>query len=114
MDEQTDSGLDLILLAIPKGRSRALVKAIEAAIRGGAPLMVLSDRQRRIAELMAQGLPNKAIARTLGIAPSTVKNQLTGVFELLRVSNRTQAAMALRALYAAPANMRFRPAFFAA
>jgi len=34
-----------------------------------------------ILELLAQGLPNKEIARTLGIASSTVKNQLTVVFE---------------------------------
>ena len=58
----------------------------------------MSQQQWRILELLAQGLPNKEIARQLGIASSTVKNQLTAVFEKLGVANRTQAAMAARAL----------------
>src|SRR5262249_44068790 len=60
----------------------------------------MSHQQWRILELLAQGLPNKEIARRLGIASSTVKNQLTVVFERLGVSNRTQAAIAARALVA--------------
>lgn len=58
----------------------------------------LSPQQWKILELLAQGLPNKEIARRLGIASSTVKNQLTVVFDQLGVSNRTQAAIAARAL----------------
>ena len=59
---------------------------------------MLSEQQWRILALLAQGLPNKAIARQLGIAASTVKNQLTVVFEKLGVSNRTRAAIAARTL----------------
>jgi len=71
----------------------------EAAIRLDAPPRHgMSQQQWRILELLAQGLPNKEIARRLGIASSTVKNQLTVVFERLGVSNRTQAAIAARAL----------------
>jgi DNA-binding NarL/FixJ family response regulator len=58
----------------------------------------MSDQQWRILELLAQGMPNKMIARQLGLAPSTVKNQLTSVFGALGVTNRTQAAMAARAI----------------
>jgi two-component system nitrate/nitrite response regulator NarL len=58
----------------------------------------MTEQQWRILELLAQGLPNKAIAKDLGIAASTVKNQLTVVFDKLGVSNRTQAAIAARAL----------------
>lgn len=65
-------------------------------VRAAPPAM--SEQQWKILELLAQGLPNKAIARQLGIAPSTVKNQLTVVFDKLGVSNRTQAAIAARAL----------------
>ena len=60
--------------------------------------IAMSPQQWRILELLAQGLPNKEIARKLGIASSTVKNQLTGVFERLGVANRTQAAVAARAI----------------
>jgi DNA-binding NarL/FixJ family response regulator len=64
----------------------------------GAMGVAMSAQQWTILELLAEGLPNKAIARELGIAASTVKNQLTVVFGKLGVSNRTQAAIAARAL----------------
>ncbi len=105
---------------VPKTHSAKLLqKAIELIIEGGVYVppdlahqlarpepspsgssqsAAMSPQQRRILELLAQGLPNKEIARKLGIASSTVKNQLTVVFERLGVSNRTQAAMAARAL----------------
>lgn len=57
----------------------------------------MSAQQLKILELLAQGLPNKSIANELGIAASTVKNQLTVVFDKLGVTNRTQAAIAARA-----------------
>lgn len=69
----------------------------EAAQSAGQPVS-MSPQQWRILELLADGLPNKEIARKLGIASSTVKNQLTAIFERLGVSNRTQAAVAARAL----------------
>jgi DNA-binding NarL/FixJ family response regulator len=106
---------------VPKTHSAQLVrKAIELVMGGGvyvppdlvrqlalgavgdtatAPsAAVMSPQQWRIAKLLAQGLPNKEIGRKLGLAPSTVKNQLTAVFGRLGVSNRTQAAMAAGAL----------------
>jgi DNA-binding NarL/FixJ family response regulator len=105
---------------VPKTHSpKLLQKAIELVMEGGIYLppelarqlaspqagpaaspqtAAMSAQQWRILELLAQGLPNKAIARELGIAASTVKNQLTVVFDKLGVSNRTQAAIAARAL----------------
>jgi DNA-binding NarL/FixJ family response regulator len=49
------------------------------------------------------------MARKLGIASSTVKNQLTAIFERLGVSNRTQAAIAARALVDASRGKPQRP-----
>src|SRR2546430_12637857 len=54
-----------------------------------APAPAMSEQQWKILELLAQGLPNKAIAKDLGIAPSTVKNQLTVVFDKLRSEEHT-------------------------
>ena len=68
-------------------------------VAAAAPVAI-SEQQWKILELVAQGMPNKLIARKLGLAPSTVKNQLTMVFGALGVSNRTQAAIAARALLA--------------
>ena len=43
--------------------------------------------------LVAQGLPNKSIARRLGITEKTVKAHLTSVFATLGVADRTSAAL---------------------
>jgi DNA-binding NarL/FixJ family response regulator len=77
---------------VPRELARDIALHDKPAVSG------MSDQQWRILELLAQGLPNKEIARKLGIASSTVKNQLTVVFGKLGVTNRTQAAMAARAL----------------
>jgi DNA-binding NarL/FixJ family response regulator len=67
----------------------------------------MSPQQRRILEFLVQGSSNKEIAKKLGIASSTVKNQLTAIFEKLGVSNRTQAAVAVRALVNTGAEARW-------
>ena len=43
--------------------------------------------------LVSTGLPNKQIARRLGIAERTVKAHLTNVFQRIGVTDRTQAAL---------------------
>lgn len=57
------------------------------------PLPALSRRQLMIFERLAEGKPNKIIARELGIAEGTVKAQLRTVFRKLGVANRVQAAL---------------------
>jgi DNA-binding NarL/FixJ family response regulator len=52
----------------------------------------LTPRQVEVYLDAARGLPNKLIARRLGIAESTVKTHLTAVFAALGVRNRTEAA----------------------
>ena len=49
-------------------------------------------------ELLARGLTNPEIARVLGVARATVKAHVSAIIEALDVSNRTEAAMALREL----------------
>jgi DNA-binding NarL/FixJ family response regulator len=86
---------------VPPQLARQLARGEPAAkpMRAAAPApLAMSEQQRKILDLLVQGMPNKIIARKLGLAPSTVKNQLTTVFGALGVSNRTQAAMAARAL----------------
>ena len=43
--------------------------------------------------LLAEGLPNKLIARRLEISEKTVKSHLTRVFREIGVTDRTQAAL---------------------
>ncbi|MFL9872124.1 LuxR C-terminal-related transcriptional regulator [Paraburkholderia megapolitana] len=51
----------------------------------------LSARERGIVELIAQGQSNKEIARTLGIAPETVKTHVKNIFVKLDVDKRAHA-----------------------
>jgi DNA-binding NarL/FixJ family response regulator len=43
--------------------------------------------------MVAEGLPNKLIARDLAISEKTVKAHLTSVYRQIGVSDRTQAAL---------------------
>ncbi|MDW8337689.1 MAG: response regulator transcription factor [Thermoleophilia bacterium] len=89
-----------------------LRRAIEAAARGESPLDpraarallgarrearavadALSEREREVLAMVAEGLPNKLIARRLGISEKTVKAHLTNVFRRIGVTDRTQAAL---------------------
>ena len=54
--------------------------------------MKLTRRQGEIAELAALGLPNKTIARQLGITEGTVKLHMQEVFARLGIHSRTVLA----------------------
>jgi DNA-binding NarL/FixJ family response regulator len=56
----------------------------------------LSDRQRDMLRLLHEGLPNKLIARRLGIAETTVKGHLHGLYDELRVRGRVEAVALTR------------------
>jgi DNA-binding NarL/FixJ family response regulator len=88
-----------------------LLSGIRAAARGEAPLAPkaakalladrtehrpvaqLTERERDVLALLASGLPNKQIARQLGISEKTVKGHVTSVFRRIGVDDRTQAAL---------------------
>jgi two-component system response regulator DegU len=52
----------------------------------------LTKRELEILDLVAKGLPNAEIGRTLWITEQTVKFHLSNVYRKLGVSNRTQAS----------------------
>lgn len=54
---------------------------------------LLTSRQIEVLELMARGLPNKSIARTLAVAEGTVKLHVAAIMRTLGVHNRTEAVM---------------------
>ena len=51
----------------------------------------LSARETEILTLIAEGLSNKEIARSLDIGPETVKSHLKSIFTKLGVERRAQA-----------------------
>jgi DNA-binding NarL/FixJ family response regulator len=56
----------------------------------------LTPRERQVLELVAIGMSNKHVALKLDLQEKTVKHHMTQIFTKLRVTNRTEAAMALR------------------
>jgi DNA-binding NarL/FixJ family response regulator len=57
----------------------------------------LTPRERQVLELIAEGFPNKLIARRLSIQEQTVKNHVHKILLKLGVHRRTEAAALLRA-----------------
>ena len=109
---------DAILEAITAGASGYLLKAAPEAeilagvrsVAGGGTVMApaiaaalargirqqqaaprLSDREREVLALVAQGLSNPEIGRRLHVTEATVKTHLLHAFEKLGVSDRTRA-----------------------
>jgi DNA-binding NarL/FixJ family response regulator len=79
---------DVVLIArgsesSPAGRQPASGEAIVSA--------VLSNREREILALLADGLVNKQIAARLGISTNTVKTHLELLFDKLGVTTRAEA-----------------------
>jgi DNA-binding NarL/FixJ family response regulator len=58
----------------------------------------LSEREREILRLMAQGFTNREIADRLSLAQGTVKNYVTTILQKLGARDRTQAALRAREL----------------
>jgi DNA-binding NarL/FixJ family response regulator len=88
-----------------------LIRGLQAAARGESPLAPkaaqalvaarakqqgdpeLTPREQEVLALLADGLPNKLIARRLDISEKTVKAHLTNIFQRIGVTDRTQAAL---------------------
>jgi len=56
----------------------------------------LTDREREVLGLIAQGLTNSAIAERLVLSPKTVRNYITEIFSKLQVADRAQAIIRAR------------------
>jgi len=114
---------------IPKSdQSAVILQAVRLVLAGGtyAPLRLLTQaagstaatsrgaavtptvtgltgRQREVLAQLARGLPNKLIARELGLSESTVKVHLLAIYRVLSVRNRTEAVVAAQAFVAVEA-----------
>jgi RNA polymerase sigma factor (sigma-70 family) len=56
-------------------------------------LAQLTDREREILRLLAEGKDNAEIGEQLYISPNTVKNHVSAILAKLHVHNRIQAAV---------------------
>lgn len=56
----------------------------------------LTDRERQVLQLVAQGHANQVIASRLGISAKTVRNHVSNIFNKLQVTDRAQAIVRAR------------------
>ena len=107
---------------VPKSAdTQTLIQALRKVLAGGAGLLpeappdrrvaanaqarvveALSPRQMDCLRALVEGKSNKAIARELGLADSSVKTHLSAAFRTLGVTNRTEAVLKAAALGLVP------------
>jgi DNA-binding NarL/FixJ family response regulator len=75
----------------PEAASRVMRRMRDQAARSD-PLAGLTEQERRILELIGEGLTNRQIGERLFLAEKTVKNYVSALFAKLGMERRTQAA----------------------
>ncbi|OBI03907.1 DNA-binding response regulator [Mycolicibacter heraklionensis] len=95
-------GMELARAVKDVGAGRSLLDnraaaALMAKLRGAAtkpdPLSGLSEQERTLLSLLAEGLTNKQIADRMFLAEKTVKNYVSRLLAKLGMERRTQAAV---------------------
>lgn len=81
-------------IALPASvAARALTRLTRPPATEGQPADDLTDREREVVALLAQGLTNKDIAQNLFLSVRTVEAHLRSVYGKLDVRSRTEAAL---------------------
>jgi DNA-binding NarL/FixJ family response regulator len=75
----------------PEAASRVMRHMRDQAVRSD-PLAGLTEQERRILELIGEGLTNRQIGERMFLAEKTVKNYVSALFAKLGMERRTQAA----------------------
>ena len=77
----------------PAVTQRVLDRLRDGGASEPAELRALTPQERRILELVAEGLTNRQIGEQLFLAEKTVKNYVTSILTKLGLERRTQAAV---------------------
>ena len=96
-------GMDLVEVVRKVAEGQSLLDAsvtqrVLERIRSGGPsepteLKSLTPQERRILELVTEGMTNRQIGEQLFLAEKTVKNYVTSILGKLGMKTRTQAAV---------------------
>ncbi|WP_017537384.1 response regulator transcription factor [Nocardiopsis halophila] len=70
-----------------------LLRRIREEAEREDPLAVLSDQERRVFELIGEGMTNRRIGESIFLSEKTVKNYVSGILSELAMQRRTQAAV---------------------
>jgi two-component system response regulator DevR len=76
----------------PKVTARVLER-IRNGPRQDPRLAALTEQERRILDLIAEGLTNRQIGSRLGLAEKTIKNYVSSLLAKIGLQSRTQAAL---------------------
>lgn len=88
-------GAEAVLIAVKQGDPEPPPPGLRRV--DDAVVEPLTPREQQVLELLAEGLPNKAIAARLGISDQTVKFHVAAISGKLGATNRTDAVrLALR------------------
>jgi two-component system response regulator DevR len=100
LKEVRGSSLVEAIRQVAQGKSLldpAVTGRLLARLRDGAPvdtrLAALTERERQILSLIADGLTNRQIGEQLFLAEKTIKNYVSGLLAKLGMQRRTQAAV---------------------
>jgi len=77
--------------AFDRAAFRRVIEETRKSHESQSELGALTDREREVLDLLAQGLTNKEIAEKLVITTNTVKRHLKAIFEKLNVHTRSAA-----------------------
>jgi DNA-binding NarL/FixJ family response regulator len=86
------AGRDEIVLP-PSLATRALAALARGEIRPQHQIETLTERERDVIALLAQGLTNKDIAQSLFLSVRTIEAHLRNIYGKLDVSSRTEAVL---------------------
>jgi DNA-binding NarL/FixJ family response regulator len=89
------SGEALFGPGVAERMMRYLVEATPPAGRAAFP--ELTEREREVLSLLAQGLSNQEVADRMGISLKTARNHVSNILGRLQVADRTEAVARARA-----------------
>lgn len=87
----------------PEAASRVMARMRDQSRRSD-PLAALTGQERKILELIGEGMTNRQIGERLFLAEKTVKNYVSALFAKLGMERRTQAAAYAARLFDEPSH----------
>ncbi len=78
------------------GIARRVLGLVSAPPPADVPFEELTSREREVLDMIAAGVRNAEIARQMSIAPKTVANHISAIFNKLQVADRSQAIVLAR------------------